>query len=178
MSRRSWSVPRGRLIAHSNPGGRLGTDLAGLPQVAGMIKAEPVNFGKDADGHSVLTAAAFIPRMNWYVFFEQPLNQALQPVYNLLFERRAFGRGHPARGARRHFAGAPIGHARSRPCRPAPSNWRPVISAIASSFIPAMRSRNSPTSSTGWRVNCTDPIAGSSKKSPNAPPISPSRSTN
>jgi signal transduction histidine kinase len=76
--------PKGRLIAHSNPDVRLGTDLADLPQVAGMMKSEPVNFGKDTAGHSVLTAAAFIPRMSWYVFFEQPLNQALQPVYNLL----------------------------------------------------------------------------------------------
>jgi signal transduction histidine kinase len=50
-----------------------------------MIKSEPVNFGKDVSGRSVLTAGASIPRMNWYVFFEQPLNQALQPVYSLLY---------------------------------------------------------------------------------------------
>jgi signal transduction histidine kinase len=77
--------PRGRLIAHSDPEVRLGTDLAELPQVAGMMKSEPVNFGKDTDGRSVLTAGASIPRTNWYVFFEQPLNQALAPVYGLLY---------------------------------------------------------------------------------------------
>ena len=37
------------------------------------------------DGRSVLTAVAPIPRMQWYVFFEQPLTTALQPVYSLLF---------------------------------------------------------------------------------------------
>lgn len=79
--------PVGRLIAHSNKEVRLGTDLSALPQVAAAIKRneEPVAFGKDADGHSVLTASAFVPRMNWFVFFEQPLTRALQPVYSLLY---------------------------------------------------------------------------------------------
>ncbi|MGA7488307.1 MAG: ATP-binding protein [Xanthobacteraceae bacterium] len=79
--------PSGRLLADSNPEQRLGTDLANLPQVAAMIKpgGQPVEFGKDSEGHSVLAAAATIPRMRWYVFFEQPLSTALQPVYSLLF---------------------------------------------------------------------------------------------
>jgi signal transduction histidine kinase len=79
--------PGGRLLADSNPERRLGTDLATLPQVAAMIKpaGQPVDFGKDPDGRSVLTAAASIPRMEWYVFFEQPLSTALQPVYSVLF---------------------------------------------------------------------------------------------
>lgn len=77
--------PKGRLLAHSDPEVRLGIDLAELPQVAGMMKSEPVNFGKDSNGRSVLTAGAFVPRTNWYVFFEQPLNQALAPVYGLLY---------------------------------------------------------------------------------------------
>ena len=77
--------PKGRLLAHSDPEERLGSDLAALPQVAGLMKSEPVNFGKDLAGHSVLSAGTFIPRVNWYVFFEQPLNQALQPVYRLLY---------------------------------------------------------------------------------------------
>ncbi len=79
--------PSGRLLADSNPERRLGTDLADLPQVAAMIKpgGQPVEFGKDSEGHSVLAAAATIPRMRWYVFFEQPLSTALQPVYSLLF---------------------------------------------------------------------------------------------
>jgi signal transduction histidine kinase len=79
--------PTGRLLADSNPDRRLGTDLGNLPQVAAMIKpaGQPVDFGKDSDGRSVLTAAASIPRMDWYVFFEQPLSTALQPVYSVLF---------------------------------------------------------------------------------------------
>ncbi len=78
--------PKGRLIAHSDPDVRLGADLVELPQVVAMIKSEPVNFfGKDSTGRSVLTAGAFIARTNWYVFFEQPLSQALQPVYGLLY---------------------------------------------------------------------------------------------
>ena len=79
--------PVGRLLAASNPERRLGTDLSDLPQVAAVVKpgAEPLEFGKDPDGRSVLTSAASIPRMRWYVFFEQPLSTALQPVYSLLF---------------------------------------------------------------------------------------------
>jgi signal transduction histidine kinase len=79
--------PTGRLLADSNPDRRLGMDLGTLPQVAAMIKpaGQPVDFGKDSDGRSVLTAAASIPRMDWYVIFEQPLSTALQPVYSVLF---------------------------------------------------------------------------------------------
>jgi signal transduction histidine kinase len=79
--------PTGRLLADSNPDRRLGMDLGTLPQVAAMIKpaGQPLDFGKDSDGRSVLTAAASIPRMDWYVFFEQPLSTALQPVYSVLF---------------------------------------------------------------------------------------------
>lgn len=79
--------PVGRLIAHSDADRRLGADFAELPQVAAMVKPgqEPVTFGQDPEGHSVLTASAVIPRMNWYVFFEQPLSTALQPVYALLY---------------------------------------------------------------------------------------------
>jgi signal transduction histidine kinase len=80
--------PEGRLLAHSDIGpNHLGADLSNLPQVKSMIKpgAEPVTLGQDPDGHAVLTGSAAIPRMNWYVFFEQPLSKALQPVYGLLY---------------------------------------------------------------------------------------------
>ena len=79
--------PAGRLLAHSATLPRIGTNLADLPQVAAAIRsdADPVIFGKGPDGSSVLTASAAVPRMQWYVFFEQPLSKALQPVYNLLF---------------------------------------------------------------------------------------------
>ena len=33
----------------------------------------------------MLTAFAPVPRMDWFVFVEQPLWQALAPVYDLLF---------------------------------------------------------------------------------------------
>jgi signal transduction histidine kinase len=79
--------PTGRLLAHSNPSRRPGTDLSGLPQVVPEIKddLEPVTFGKDPDGGSVLAASAGIDRLNWHIFFEQPLSIALQPVYSLLY---------------------------------------------------------------------------------------------
>jgi len=79
--------PSGRLLAHSDPDRRLGSDFAHLPQVAALIKPgdEPVMFGQDLDGRSVLTAAATIPRLDWYVVFNQPLSKALEPVYSLLY---------------------------------------------------------------------------------------------
>jgi len=79
--------PSGRLLAHSDPSHRLGTDMRQLPQVAAELKegAEPVTFGQDLEDRSVLSAAAGIERMHWHVFFEQPLSKALQPVYNLLY---------------------------------------------------------------------------------------------
>jgi len=80
--------PEGRVLAHSDIGhNHLGADLANLPQVKSMMKPrpEPVTLGQDPAGHAVLTGSAAIPRMNWYVFFEQPLSKALQPVYGLLY---------------------------------------------------------------------------------------------
>jgi signal transduction histidine kinase len=80
--------PEGRVLAHSDVGhNHLGADLANLPQVKSMMKPrpEPVTLGQDPAGHPVLTGSAAIPRMNWYVFFEQPLSKALQPVYGLLY---------------------------------------------------------------------------------------------
>jgi signal transduction histidine kinase len=78
--------PDGRLLAHSNPDVRLGTNLAELPQVRAVTKDrdEPLTFGQDADGHSVLTASAAVPALDWHVFFEQPRTTALQPVYRVL----------------------------------------------------------------------------------------------
>jgi signal transduction histidine kinase len=77
----------GRLLADSSSKRRLGTDLGGLPQVAAVTKTEPdpAQFGKDMNGRPVLTAVAMLPRLNWFVFFEQPLSTVLKPVYSLLF---------------------------------------------------------------------------------------------
>ncbi|SFK78298.1 sensor histidine kinase [Methylocapsa palsarum] len=60
-------------------------DLSILPQVAAFRKsAAEVEVGKNLDGQAVLTAVATIPLMNWGLFVEQPLSQALAPVYALL----------------------------------------------------------------------------------------------
>ncbi|MGB8842173.1 MAG: cache domain-containing protein, partial [Aliidongia sp.] len=76
----------GRLIAHSNTSQNPATDLSRLPQVAAMLKANasPITIGKDLNGRSVLTASAPIPQLNWFVFFEQPLSQALTPIFDML----------------------------------------------------------------------------------------------
>jgi signal transduction histidine kinase len=77
----------GRVIGHSNPEIRLGTDLSDLPQVAAIIKAGAgrAEFGSDRDGQAILTAGTILPRMKWLVFFEQPLSAALQPVYSTMY---------------------------------------------------------------------------------------------
>ncbi len=79
--------PTGRLLAHSNPGYRLGMNLSDLPQVALEFGegATGVFFGRDPEGRSVLSAAAGLERLDWHVFSEQLASIALKPVYNLLY---------------------------------------------------------------------------------------------
>jgi signal transduction histidine kinase len=79
--------PSGRLLAHSVADNRPGMDLTNLPQVAARVNsgAELMTFGQDSAARSVVTASAAIPRMNWYVFVEQPLRKAVQPVISLLY---------------------------------------------------------------------------------------------
>ncbi len=78
--------PMGRLLAGSDPKLRVGADLSRLPQVvameAGAIRPEPI--GQDLDGRKVLVGAASIPSINLFAFFEQPLNQAISPIYGFL----------------------------------------------------------------------------------------------
>jgi class 3 adenylate cyclase/HAMP domain-containing protein len=78
--------PGGRLLAYSNVSRRTGANLSGLPQVAAMLKApaSAIAIGKDLDGNSVLTASASIPKLHWFFFVEQPLNQAFAPIYDML----------------------------------------------------------------------------------------------
>jgi class 3 adenylate cyclase/HAMP domain-containing protein len=40
--------------------------------------------GTDADGHAVLTAATAVPKLGWFVVFEQPTAQALAPIRDQL----------------------------------------------------------------------------------------------
>ena len=76
---------KGRVLASSAKGPQLAKDLAKLPQVDTVIKGgEPLASGDDADGHAVLTAASALPKLGWYVFFEQPTAQALAPIRDQL----------------------------------------------------------------------------------------------
>ncbi len=81
---------RGQLISHPDISLVLQkTDLAWLPQVrAAHARAagrgdEP--FGaQDPHGRPVLAASAAIPTLGWTVFVEQPLAEALAPIYALI----------------------------------------------------------------------------------------------
>jgi class 3 adenylate cyclase/HAMP domain-containing protein len=74
--------PHGEVLASSSKGPEIGKSLTGLPQVAAVTRpgAAPPASGTDADGHLVLTTAAAVPKLGWFVFFEQPTAQALAPI--------------------------------------------------------------------------------------------------
>jgi signal transduction histidine kinase len=77
--------PVGRLLMHSDP--KLiprDAEFTKLPQVEAARTAQSIVLGRDPEDRRVLTAFAPIPRMNWFVFVEQPLWQALAPVRDLL----------------------------------------------------------------------------------------------
>jgi class 3 adenylate cyclase/HAMP domain-containing protein len=78
--------PRGWVLATSTKGPEVATDLSKLPQVAALTKpdGQALASGSDADGHSVLTAANAVPKLGWFVFFEQPTAQALAPIRDQL----------------------------------------------------------------------------------------------
>jgi class 3 adenylate cyclase/HAMP domain-containing protein len=78
--------PRGQVIASSNKGPELGKDLSGLPQVAALMKPDGTALasGLDPDDHAVLTAAYTVPKLGWFVLFEQPTAQALTPIRDQL----------------------------------------------------------------------------------------------
>jgi class 3 adenylate cyclase/HAMP domain-containing protein len=78
--------PQGRLLASSDTTQRVGADLSGLSQVAAMATAgtKPAAIGEDLGGHKVLVGAAAIPSVSLFAFFEQPLNQAIAPIYGFL----------------------------------------------------------------------------------------------
>ncbi len=77
---------RGQVLASSTKGPEIGKDLSGLPQVAALLRPDgaPLASGTDADGHSVLTTSSAVPKLGWYVFFEQPTAQALAPIRDQL----------------------------------------------------------------------------------------------
>jgi class 3 adenylate cyclase/HAMP domain-containing protein len=78
--------PKGVVLASSDRGDRVGDDVSGSRQVAGLLRSSPeaVSSGRDRDGQAVLAASRPVPRLGWFVLFEQPRSQALAPVADLL----------------------------------------------------------------------------------------------
>jgi class 3 adenylate cyclase/HAMP domain-containing protein len=77
--------PHGRVLATSAKGPELARDLSKLPQVDALLKdGDALGSGKDSDGHSVLTASSAVPKLGWYVLFEQPTALALAPIRDQL----------------------------------------------------------------------------------------------
>jgi class 3 adenylate cyclase/HAMP domain-containing protein len=78
--------PRGFVLASSTKGPGKGKDLSALPQVAALLKPDggTLESGTDIDGHSVLTGQRPVPKLGWFVIFEQPFSQALAPIHDLL----------------------------------------------------------------------------------------------
>src|SRR4051812_33946867 len=80
--------PEGRLIAHPDISLVLrNTDMSRLPQVqaarrAGEGPQEDVREAQDTQGHRVLTAHARVPRLDWLVFVELPVEEAYAPLYS------------------------------------------------------------------------------------------------
>ncbi|WP_426438846.1 adenylate/guanylate cyclase domain-containing protein [Bradyrhizobium genosp. P] len=78
--------PKGRVLASSSKGPDTGKDLSALPQVAALLAPHGagVASGTDSDGNAVLTTASAMPKLGWFVFFEQPTAQALSPIRDQL----------------------------------------------------------------------------------------------
>jgi class 3 adenylate cyclase/HAMP domain-containing protein len=77
---------RGQVLASSSKGPDVAKDLSTLPQVASLMTPDgtPLASGQDTDGSAVLTAASAVPKLGWYVLFEQPTAQALTPIRDQL----------------------------------------------------------------------------------------------
>ena len=81
---------RGALIAHPDIASVLrNTDLSALPQVRATRAGSPgpgeemeATIARDLDGRPVLAASAAVAPVGWWVFVEQPLEEALQPLYD------------------------------------------------------------------------------------------------
>nr|WP_249151103.1 adenylate/guanylate cyclase domain-containing protein [Bradyrhizobium sp. JYMT SZCCT0180] len=70
---------KGQVLASSSKGPEIGKDVSSLPQVA-AIKGSLLSEGTDIAGNDVLTTVSAVPRIGWFVFFEQPTAQALTPI--------------------------------------------------------------------------------------------------
>ncbi len=76
----------GQVLASSARGPEIGKDVSALPQVEAVLQpnGRALNSGAAADGTSVLTTANAMPKLGWFVFFEQPTSQALAPIRDQL----------------------------------------------------------------------------------------------
>ncbi len=79
---------RGQLIAHPDISRVLQkSDLSAMPQIqAAIASGDPatsrrVSIARDLKNQEVLTAHASIPELGWHVFAEQPLAEALGPLF-------------------------------------------------------------------------------------------------
>jgi class 3 adenylate cyclase/HAMP domain-containing protein len=73
--------PAGLVLARSSRGPDVGKSLIQLPQVAAALKSgATADIGTEVDGASVLTTASAVPKLGWYVFYEQPTAHALAPI--------------------------------------------------------------------------------------------------
>ena len=77
---------KGQVLASSSKGPEVGKTLSALPQVAAVISpgGAPLAAGTDSAGHDVLTTSSAVPKLGWYVFYEQPTAQALTPIRDQL----------------------------------------------------------------------------------------------
>ncbi len=106
----------------------------------------------------MLTAYAPVPRLDWVVFVDLPLREALAPVYASLYRRCALlALGLLLAAGAGTLAGAADGGAdppaadRRGPARV------PASMGSRSKSIPATKSRPWPTGSTKWRSRCRNP---------------------
>jgi class 3 adenylate cyclase/HAMP domain-containing protein len=78
--------PKGQVLASSARGPDVAQDVSKLPQVAALIRpnGQALASGTDVDRHAVLTTANAIPKLGWFVCFEQPTAQALAPIRDQL----------------------------------------------------------------------------------------------
>src|SRR2546430_465844 len=77
---------RGQVLASSTKGPEVAKDLSKLPQVAALIApaTRELASGNDAAGQAVLAASTALPKLGWFVVFEQPTAQALAPIRDQL----------------------------------------------------------------------------------------------
>jgi class 3 adenylate cyclase/HAMP domain-containing protein len=78
--------PKGQVLASSARGPDVAQDVSKLPQVAALIRpnSQALASGTDVDRHAVLTTSNAMPKLGWFVCFEQPTAQALAPIRDQL----------------------------------------------------------------------------------------------